>query len=237
MADRLSGLGEPGQRETTRAGLETGYSLVVRQVKMSVVWGWGIIFLLMAGVLAFWIRADATGCWRWLGAQWPWLFVSFIAWGVLPPALGIWRFFAEVADPTYPTPRAPIPDLQRDGPRWPWTREPLMYEEAEKIAQRIVHIELDSNGGRTRQYADLPDVVGLAGFARATANGRPFTVRTAQAFGISRTDFEAIRDVFLDRGWARWKGGDKRQGIEVLVAGRSVLRHLAAPSPTLLEVV
>ena len=57
-------IGEPGQRETTRAGLEHDYYLVIRQVKMAVIWGWGIIFLLMAGVFAFWVRSDARACWR-----------------------------------------------------------------------------------------------------------------------------------------------------------------------------
>ena len=229
----LSGLGEPGQRETTRAGLETGYSLVVRQVKMSVIWGWGIIFLLLAGVFAFWVRGDAASCWRWVRAQWPWLFAPFFAWGVLPMALGIWRFFAEVADPTYPTPRSPVPELQRDGPRWPWTPEPLMYEDDEPAPpQRTVRVEVITNGGKTHQYGDVPDLPGLPMFARVVIGGKSFSHRTARMCSIKRPQFEDLARTFRDKGWAVWRDPHHtKQGTELLVVGRAVLKDLATPSP------
>ena len=231
----FAGIGQPGQRETTRAGLEHDYYLVIKQVKMAIVWGWGIIFLLLAGVFAFWVRGDAAACWRWVRAEWPWLGAPYVLWAIYPLWLGIYKMTGMVSDSSWPAPREAIPaDQAMPKPAWPWNRDWEDEDDEPAPPQRTVHVILDSNGGRTRQYADLPDVPGLPGFARATANGRAFTVRTAQAFDISRGDFETIRDTFLDRGWARWKGGDKRQGIEVLVAGRSVLRHLAAP--TLMEV-
>ena len=235
----FSGIGQPGQRETTRAGLETGYSLVVRQVKMMMIWGWGILFLLLAGASAFWVRGNAQGCWRWVRAEWPWLGVPFVIWGGAALALGIWRFAAEVADPTYPTPRVPAPEVQRDGPRWPWIGEPLMYEDDEPAPpQRTVRVEVITNGGKTRQYADLPDLRQLPAFARRVTSGKSFSHREAKACSIQRPQFEDLARMFRDKGWAQWRNpANHKEGTELLVVGRHVLKDLAAPSPTLLEVV
>ena len=234
----FSGIGQPGQRETTRAGLETGYSLVVRQVKAAILLGWLMIFLLLVGIFAFWAKSDSRAALHWIGEHWPWLFAPFIFWAFVPSSFGIWRFIAEITDPTYPTPRVPTPEVQRDGPRWPWLGEPLYADDDEPAPpQRRVEVVLKSNNGRTIQYADLPDLRGLPTFASLVLGGRSFSVRTAQGCGLTRAQFDQMRDTMLAKGWAEWKGGDKRQGIEVTRQGKAVLRHLATPSPTLAEVV
>ena len=238
----FAGIGQPGQRETTRAGLETGYSLVVRQVKMMVLWGWAIIALLLLGVFAFWASADLRGWLRWVMAEWKWLLGPFILWGVSALSLGIWRFAAEVADPTYPTPRSPVPEIQRDGPRWPWTPEPLMYEDDEPAqAKRRIEIVLKSHNGRTVQYADLPELPGLATFAKLVVGGESFAYRTANRCGISDGQFDDLASLFRSKRrpeWARWRNPDnKKLGTELLPAGEAVMERLAQDSPTLLEAV
>ena len=238
MADSLRDLGQPGQRETTRAGLETGYSLVIRQVKAAILLGWLVIFLVLACVFVFSLKYKAVATYQWVRDNWPYLTVPFVLWAFVPSGFGVWRFIAEIADPTYPTPRVPTPEIQRDGPRWPWLGEPLYADDAEPAPpQRRVEIVLKSNNGRTIQYADLPDLRGLPTFASLVLGGRSFSVRTAQGCGLTRAQFDQMRDTMLAKGWAEWKGGDKRQGIEVTRQGKAVLRHLATPSPTLAEVV
>ena len=234
----LEGISQPGQRETTRAGLETGYALVIRQVKAAILLGWLMIFLLLVGIFAFWAKSDSKAALYWIGEHWPWLFVPFILWAFVPGSFGVWRFIAEIADPTYPTPRSPVPEIQRDGPRWPWLGEPLYEDDEPAPPQCTVRVEVITNGGKTRQYADLSDLRQLPAFARRVTSGQSFSHRTAKVCGIQRPQFEDLARTFRDKGWAQWRNqANHKEGTELLVVGRHVLKDLGAPSPTLLEVV
>ena len=232
----FSGIGEPGQRETTRAGLETGYSLVVRQVKAAILLGWLVIFLVLACIFVFALKYKAVATYQWVRDNWPYLTVPFVLWAFVPSGFGVWRFIAEIADPTYPTPRSPVPELQRDGPRWPWTPEPLVYEDDEPVPpQRTVRVEVITNGGKTHQYGDVPDLPGLPMFARVVLGGKSFSHRTARMCSIKRPQFEDLARTFRDKGWAAWRDpSHTKQGTELLVVGRAVLKDLA--TPTLMEV-
>jgi len=236
MADSLRDLGQPGQRETTRAGLETGYSLVIRQVKAAILLGWLVIFLVLACVFVFSLKYKAVATYRWVGENWPYLTVPFVLWAFVPSGFGVWRFIAEIADPTYPTPRSPVPEIQRDGPRWPWTSEPLYADDEPAPPQRTVRVEVITNGGKTRQYADLSDLRQLPAFARRVTSGQSFSHRTAKVCGIQRPQFEDLARTFRDKGWARWRNpANHKEGTELLAVGRHVLKDLA--TPTLMEVV
>ena len=235
----LSGLGEPGQRETTRAGLEHDYYLVKKQVGQAILWGWAIIALVMLMALGFWVRSDWRGCWQWVRAEWPWLTPPFVLWAVFPFGLGVYKMLGMVSDSSWPAPREAIPaDQAMPKPEWPWKRDWEYEDEEPAPPQRTVRVEVITNGGKTRQYADLPDLRQLPAFARRVTSGKSFSHREAKACGIQRPQFEDLARTFRDKGWARWRNpANHKEGTELLVVGCHVLKDLATPSPTLLEVV
>ena len=117
-----------GQSEQLSGGMVGGYVLPLRQMWGATKLGW--LFILCVTFLgcafAVWDRGFASW-WAWMGDWGIWLLVPPVVWVMTVCAFGIWRFLAEIADPSYPTPRsASNPDYQREGPHWPWMREPKL---------------------------------------------------------------------------------------------------------------
>lgn len=100
-------------------------------------------------------------------------------------------------------------------------------------------IEVEVKEGGTRTILDLftdpnnPSIVNK--FIQAVAdNETAFSERGAAKVGYSAELFKELRDEFVRRGVAYWKHPtEKRQGVELSVAGRAMLRELARlPYPT-----
>jgi hypothetical protein len=152
---------------------------------------------------------------------------------LLPLGLLIWRMCAEVADPGYATPRAPVPpEYQREGPRWPgtperWMVEDVPDEESQPTAERTVRVLVESENKQQQRIAFVPDEPEIRQFARMAANGQTFSERTAKRAKVSLDDWKDMRDTFMDRGWATWKDAkEKRQGLQLTHVGRAVLRYI-----------
>lgn len=107
---------------------------------------------------------------------------------------------------------------------------------------RALKVEAVDQAGQYRKMANLPDTLPFWEFARRVTQGAPFTEETATACGLSvdvaswrepdEMGFRQIRDLFLDRGWARWKNPAHHQsGVELLAVGRHILRDYAATPP------
>ena len=97
-----------------------------------------------------------------------------------------------------------------------------------------VRAELRTEAGW--QFSTLPgDPAALHALAGAVTGGDSFSERTATAAGLSQPEWFKLRDEFIERNWAYWKNPNRPQvGIELLRAGRAVLRSVAAtPPPTL----
>lgn len=102
----------------------------------------------------------------------------------------------------------------------------------------IVRVEVGDTreGGQRWQFADLPvssksGHAGLISFAGAIIQqGESFAERQAHEFGgYSRTEWQALRDEFVEREWATWKHPTApEQGVDPTAMGRLVLRKLAA---------
>ena len=124
----------------------------------------------------------------------------------------------------------------------PWHGVEEYYPEDEPAqAKRRIEIVLKSHNGRTVQYADLPELPGLATFAKLVVGGESFAYRTANRCGISDGQFDDLASLFRSKRrpeWARWRNPDnKKLGTELLPAGEAVMERLAQDSPTLLEAV
>jgi len=238
----LEGISQPGERTETRAGLEHDYYLVKKQVGQAIQWGWAIIVLAMFAIFAFWASDDLRGWWAWMREEWKWLVGPFVLWAFVPLVFGIYKMLGMVSDSSWPAPRAAIPPGEpMPGPRWWWRRD-WEYEDDEPVqAKRRIEIVLKSHNGRTVQYADLPDLPGLATFAKLVVGGESFAYRTANRCGISDGQFDDLASLFRSKRrpeWARWRNPDnKKLGTELLPAGEAVMERLAQDSPTLLEAV
>jgi len=110
-------------------------------------------------------------------------------------------------------------------------------KEAPPVAERIVKVETTTEKGK--KFTTLPDTDEAREFYRALKRGEPFTERTAAKYGVVRSMFrKAIRDVFLDRGWACWKDDRyPQQGLDLLPEGWQQVEHIVMgdttiPSPT-----
>jgi hypothetical protein len=108
------------------------------------------------------------------------------------------------------------------------------YPEPELLEPEHVRVDvLDRSepGFLEGQYLDLPiDVERLVQIALSIERGAGFSLGlTGGAGPLSRSEFEALRDVFLIRGLARWKNERAHsQGIELSERGRSMMRVFAA---------
>lgn len=98
----------------------------------------------------------------------------------------------------------------------------------EPTPDRLIKVEVSERNGLTRKYADLPASQEFTEFCKGVTRGDSFALRTARGYGLSRSDFEHIRDIFLDRGWASWiNPRAKAQGLDLLVSGKKVLREIS----------
>lgn len=224
----------PPQSETRQAGIPVDWKLVILQgLGLGVVGDLAILLVTLA-VLVGRAVTHWHGYWAWLNLAWRWPALLMDLWWLVPCAVVGWRFFVEIVDPSYPTPRTSIPpEDQPLGPIMPWHRD--KWEEEQKpepqIAERVIRVEVPERGGATERRAFLPDVPEVRQFARMAANGQTFSLRTAERAKVGREDWNDIRDTFLDRGWAVWRDErEKRQGLQLTHVGRAVLRYVGGLS-------
>jgi len=116
-------------------------------------------------------------------------------------------------------------------------------EKEDKPDPPVVKVEIESKDGegyRAFRFADLPasrrkGFAGLNRFAGAvTSQGESFAERQAADFGgYNRQEWQTLRGIFLDRGWAAWNDPQaKNQGITLTAAGRAIVRKIAtSPLP------
>jgi len=109
--------------------------------------------------------------------------------------------------------------------------------------ERALRVQVGTDDDQRRQYADLPDTRAFWDLADAvTSDRKPFAESTASWCGmpidvpshetIDEMGFRQLRDLFLRRGWATWKNANHhQQGVQLLAAGRAVLRDVAAATP------
>jgi hypothetical protein len=191
------------------------------------------LFTAAAGVLLPMLQAVITGCLAGLAAWlYAWLMKSPEAWkwgaGV---AVGVavlaWlSMLARWLNLTAPIERITRKDINRDGFIG---------------APPVVRVEVKSENGRQTQFAELPtSKEKMTDFARGVLDGTPISEARWSGAGalFSKSEFRAIRDLFIARGWARWVNSEfHEQGVELAPSGRAVMRQFAgetaAPSPTL----
>lgn len=121
-------------------------------------------------------------------------------------------------------------DLDRDGFIGKPDPEP---EPAHSLRIDLTQIE---DGGRTREFIDLPSPEKLPLLASGLLNGRQFSLTTWTGKGqlFSRAEFETLRAELLRRGLAMWNNPDApAQGITLTGPGRAIFRRLAGLPPTL----
>ncbi len=94
-----------------------------------------------------------------------------------------------------------------------------------------VRTELKKDDGW--QFDSLPgQPEALHKFATDVSGGETFAERTAFIAGLSRREWAALRDKFVANNWAYWRNPQQPQvGVELLRAGRAVLRSIAATPP------
>jgi hypothetical protein len=223
----------PPQSETRTAGIPVDLKLVLLQgLWLGIVGDIGAL----TGVLVVFVGRALThwhGFWPWFSLAWRWPAMFMVLWWLVPCSVVGWRFFVEIVDPSYPTPRISIPpEDQPLGPIMPWHREhwePAKQEPVSQQAQRTVRVEVNSENGQQQRIAFLPDAPEVRTFARMAANGQSFSERTAiKRAKMSLDDWKQTRGAFQERGWATWKDPrEKRQGLELTHVGRAVLRYVA----------
>lgn len=93
----------------------------------------------------------------------------------------------------------------------------------------IVKVEVKSEDGNRWQFADLPGKPeALREFAKRVLMGQGFTDETGTMAGLTQKEVKDLREVFVSRGWARWKHATrKQQGVDVTRVGAEVLRAIA----------
>lgn len=174
--------------------------------------------------LAVWIYAallKVAEAWRW-GAGFA-VGVAVLTWLIL---LVRW------SDLTRPIEKLTHLDINRDG---------LI---GDLPVRPVVRVEVRSNEGKRAQFADIPTThPKMIAFAKGVINGTPISESnwTGKGKTFSIDEFRAVRDVFLSRGWMRWKNNEFHdQGLELAPFGREVMRTFAnetaggaAHSPTL----
>ena len=83
----------------------------------------------------------------------------------------------------------------------------------------------------SQRYAHLPlPKDELRTIAKATLNGRPFTLASWAGDGrmLSRSQFEDLRDWLIKAGYAKWADERSRnKGVVVTAKGKAVMRGLA----------
>lgn len=91
-----------------------------------------------------------------------------------------------------------------------------------------VEVELRRNGKPWKFESLEISQERLIKLARAVAGGQSFVRRTAADCGIPRDEFNGLRDKFVGRGWAEWKGEPgTTQGVELTDEGIDILAEMA----------
>lgn len=141
-------------------------------------------------------------------------------------------------------------------PSLEWTFEPVSLEELREVGliglwmprlfgqseenepeppEPIVRAEHrdDSNGRAKERYARLPASSRARDFYQAIHAGQSFTLETARKCKVGRRTYEnRIRDVFLARGWLKWRDElHHDQGLELTPAGEDMIGELVLNDP------
>jgi len=73
----------------------------------------------------------------------------------------------------------------------------------------------------------------LSNLARQVVAGQSLTTTAMTGSGLSRTQWEVLRDRFVSAGLLSWRSGNRAHGCEVTARGMLIFRRLADPeSPT-----
>jgi hypothetical protein len=107
----------------------------------------------------------------------------------------------------------------------------------EQQVEQVIRVDVrDENGDHKIDL--IPGGDEARAFYAAVHGGESFSERTARVCTLSRKKWEnAIRDVFIERGWACWVNDDyPQQGVELLRDGWLAIEHIVlagtTPSPT-----
>lgn len=106
-------------------------------------------------------------------------------------------------------------------------------EEIGEPEPQTIKVEMVQPNGVPRAFADLPiDLPRFRELARLViVTGAGFSQPTAGQAGISRDEFNALRDVMVERGYARWNHGkERRQGVSLNLSGKSLLKAVLSPA-------
>jgi hypothetical protein len=71
----------------------------------------------------------------------------------------------------------------------------------------------------------------LAALATQAISGQSLTTSAVTAGGISRANWELLRDRFINAGLLQWRGGNRQYGVETTPRGRVVFSRLANHTP------
>lgn len=95
-------------------------------------------------------------------------------------------------------------------------------------APHRVEVELRKNGKPWKFESLEISQDRLIKLARAVSNGQPFTNRTAADCKIPREEFNELRDKFVGRGWAEWRGEPgSTQGVRLTDEGLDIIGEIA----------
>lgn len=241
------------------AVLASGAQLIGRQFDVLAelpLWAWGVfgLGLLVVAAKVHWKAALALGVIAPLGAviafsdgaKWilawnalKWLLVPY-SWPVIGFALLLALVMAkEMLFPSLEWTFQPVSleELREVGLIGLWM--PRLFGQAEENEpepeEPVVRAEHrdDSNGKAKERYARLPIGERARAFYQAIHAGQPFTLETARKVRLGRRTYEhRIRDVFLARGWLKWKDDQHHdQGLELTPSGEDMVGELVLNDP------
>lgn len=129
---------------------------------------------------------------------------------------------------------------------WMWFRRLGVYDGLLWTVEEITGADLDGDGevgqppvnrvevelrrnGKPWKFESLEiSQDRLIKLARAVAGGGSFANRTALDCGIPREEFEALRNKFVSRAWAEWKGEPgTTQGVRLTDEGLDIIGEIA----------
>lgn len=102
--------------------------------------------------------------------------------------------------------------------------------------RETVRVEIAEDDGRRQQFVDLPvGVEKMIRLSRSLVAGSTFSESQWTGAGalFSRSEFHALRDEMLRRGWIVWKNPSApAQGLAPTRTGWAVIKYFAEMSPT-----
>lgn len=233
---RVSGLGQPGQRETTHVGVSSEVRLPFQVFIRSCIVTNVMIVSAYVIVAMPWIKFfGVQRLMRFWAEWWPGLWMPPMAAVIYHGYVLLWyRYLPEQKNRNWPPPYEAVSVLEAglltvnnaDMPK-------LNYDEIEPQAKtRTLKVMQSERSGKKQRLADVPDLPGLPVLARALAGGVSPSERNANKYGhYSRREWLAFRTVCLSRGWMAWKNGHTRTGLYCTHAGLAVMRHVAKLKP------